>query len=487
MSDIAQSRTSARQRSGRAGEVATLYRAEPVEVAILIALLCGLSWIPFWLGSTGEFPWAFNALYFPSLLIIYEATLLIRGKSHPFAARRLTVPIGLFLSVALWICVQISPLAPASLAHPIWAMAADVLARRLDGTISVNPDVSTIALTRLIINASVLWLSVQLCRNPARSVLAIRWIVTTVTVYATYGIVLAALHGSDIPFFSVPSAAGYVRSTFVNKNSFATYAGLGLVASLTLILRLYRHEVPDAQGLEKYRLTKLIEATGRRGWSLLTVNFVIFVALLGSASRGGILASAIAVLVVLALTIMRKRRRRAEQLGVVLLVAVSGAVCFVVFGDMIIGRISASGLQDENRFAVYQIAGRAILDSPLLGFGYGTFSDVFPLYRDNSISGQFVWEMAHNTYLEVWLGLGVVAGSMLIATVGILAIMCFQGALRRHRDASPSIVGAASSTLVALHAILDFSLQIEAVTLTYMALLGAGVAEAVSSREVTSD
>ena len=43
-------------------------------------------------------------------------------------------------------------------------------------------------------------------------------------------------------------------------------------------------------------------------------------------------------------------------------------------------------------------------------------------------------------------------------------------------------VAAAVSFLVGIHALVDFSLQIQAVALTFMAVLGAGVAQSESSR-----
>jgi hypothetical protein len=44
-------------------------------------------------------------------------------------------------------------------------------------------------------------------------------------------------------------------------------------------------------------------------------------------------------------------------------------------------------------------------------------------------------------------------------------------------------IAAGASVLVGVHALVDFSLQIQAVTLTYMTILAAGVAQAVSSRQ----
>ena len=109
------------------------------------------------------------------------------------------------------------------------------------------------------------------------------------------------------------------------------------------------------------------------------------------------------------------------------------------------------------------------------------------MYRDNSIGNVGVWDMAHNSYLEVWLGLGLVFGTLLMAALGALVAQCFVGAIKRRRDATPAIVAAACALVVAVHALVDFSLQIEAVTLTFMGLLGAGVAESTSSRTQISD
>ena len=67
---------------------------------------------------------------------------------------------------------------------------------------------------------------------------------------------------------------------------------------------------------------------------------------------------------------------------------------------------------------------------------------------------------------------------MLIASVVVLVWDCLKGARTRQRDATIPAIAASVSFLVGAHALVDFSLQIQAVTLTYMAILGAGVAQA---------
>ena len=160
---------------------------------------------------------------------------------------------------------------------------------------------------------------------------------------------------------------------------------------------------------------------------------------------------------------------------------------FFFFGDLFVGRITSAGFEDASRMSVYLITLRSILDTPLLGYGYGTFADVFPMYRDLSISPVGLWEKAHNTYLEVFQGLGLVFGAALIASIGACVIKCFRGAATRRENATPAMVASAASVLVGFHALVDFSMQIEAVALTYLAVLAAGYAQSESSQVSTSD
>jgi O-antigen ligase len=128
------------------------------------------------------------------------------------------------------------------------------------------------------------------------------------------------------------------------------------------------------------------------------------------------------------------------------------------------------------------------MDAPFLGMGYGTFEDIFPMYRDASIGPLWgIWDKAHNTYLEVLQGLGLPMGFVFIASVAFLVFLCFRGALTRQRDAIAPAVAASASVIVGLHSLVDFSLQMQAVALTWMALLGLGVAQSWSSRTATKD
>ena len=164
------------------------------------------------------------------------------------------------------------------------------------------------------------------------------------------------------------------------------------------------------------------------------------------------------------------------------------SVAFLVFGD-IAGREDRrrKALATSGRPAVYTITIRSILNAPLLGYGYGTFADVFPMFRDQSVSIWGKWQMAHNTYVEVFQGLGVLFASMLLASVVILVLRCVRGATMRQMNETLPCVAASVGFLLGAHALVDFSLQMQAIALTFMALLGAGVAQSDSSRLMLAD
>ena len=171
------------------------------------------------------------------------------------------------------------------------------------------------------------------------------------------------------------------------------------------------------------------------------------------------------------------KRREIFILGGVLV-----AVVVLAFGDLFLGQFAERGLSDASRMALYVITLRSIFDAPLLGYGYGTFADVFPMFRDRSISVDGTWAQAHNSYLEVFQGLGLLFGLALIVSVILLVIKCFKGATARRAGMMVPAVATGVAFLVGLHALAEFSLQMQAVALTFMAVLGAGVAQSKSSR-----
>jgi O-antigen ligase len=463
-------------------------RSAMVDQALLWAFLAGLAWCPFWFGSNGLLAWGVNAVLFPGLVVIYELSLLIRGERHPVAITQIKVPAALFAAVVLWIVIQNATWTPAWAHHPIWQMTADVLDKPIDGSISVNRDLTSLALLRLITAASVFWIALQLCREASRANLLLWSVAALGCAYAAYGLFTFALTPGRLLWFEKPYSRGFVTSTFINPNSFGGYAGMGFIAICGLILRLYRHEFATVGGSIRFRIATFIEVTGQKGAALLGGALVILVALLLSGSRGGIVSTALGLFVLGALTLKLRGQQFAEQREAIIVVgALLVAAAFLVFGDLVVGKIARQGLVDEGRMAIYTITMRSILGAPVLGYGYGTFADVFPMFRDQSVSTWGMWQMAHDTYLEVFQGLGLLFGSMLVASVVLLVLRCVKGAVTRQSNETMPCVAASVAFLFGVHSLVDFSLQMQAIAITFMALLGAGVAQSESSRLALED
>jgi hypothetical protein len=469
--------------------------AENTERALLWVFIAGLAWCPFWFGGSVLLAWGINAVLFPGLVVIYELSLLIRGERHPVAIRQIKWPAALFAAVVIWILTQNATWTPVWMHHPIWQMAANALDKPIAGSISVDRELTSLALLRLITAASVFWLALQICRDVSRANFLLVSIAAIIGAYAAYGLVAAWLTPGRVLWFKNPYLEiwprGVVTSTFVNPDSFSAYAGTGFVLFCSLILRFYRDEVAAAGGSIRFRIASIIEVTGQKGLVLFAGAAATLIALLLTVSRGGIAATAFGVCVLGVLTLWRRKQRSAQNAGITVIMIVSGALLvgaiFLFFGDLVLGKISQAGFRDQGRIGLYLITMRSILAAPWLGYGYGTFVDVFPMFRDQSVTTFGQWTAAHDTYLEVFQGLGVIFGPMLVAAVAVLVWRCVKGAVMREMNETLPCVAAAVAFLLGAHALVDFTLQLQAIAITFMALLGAGVAQSASSRLTLAD
>lgn len=442
---------------------------------LFAAFVGGLAWTPFLYGSNDLLAWGINAIVFPGLAVILEANALFRGERRAMGIRQLAIPAALFLAVVIWIIIQNTTWTPNSWHHPIWAMAGDALQRPIEGSISVNRDLTALALLRLITAASVFWIAMQLSFDATRAYQFVIAIVVIISGYAVYGLISFSLTPLD------SSLHRYMNSTFINRNHFSTYAGMGFVASCGLILRHYENEVLTGDGSLRFRIASFIEATGGRMVIYLACASLTLAGVLLSGSRGGVIATVLGSCALGILSVRRQKIHFIRGWGTILLGASVFVAAFLAFGEVFVSKVAERGLIDENRLGIYVITLRSILDAPMLGYGYGTFADILPMIRDQSIGVEGALDQAHNTYLEVFQGLGLVFGSMLVGCVAILVLKCLKGAIMRRTQAVIPSIAVSVAVLAGVHALADFSLQMQAVALTFMALLGAGVAQSASS------
>jgi hypothetical protein len=115
--------------------------------------------------------------------------------------------------------------------------AAEVLGERnVQGRISLDPAGTASAVMRLLTYGGVFWLAYQLGQDLSSRRRLIQVITIAELLYAIYGLILYLSGIEMVLWVDKRAYIGDITSTFYNRNSYATYAGLGLLCAIGLLL-----------------------------------------------------------------------------------------------------------------------------------------------------------------------------------------------------------------------------------------------------------
>jgi O-antigen ligase len=299
--------------------------------------------------------------------------------------------------------------------------------------------------------------------------------------YAAYGLAEFVSPVPRILWFVKDSYIADVTSTFVNRNSYATFAGLSVLANLVLVAKVLMKNA-DFASHKVFILSMIDSLLGRARWWVLGL-VLVGASLLMSHSRAGLAATLMAMLVLTALILLAPSARAPWRLWFGGFVAAGSAAILVLTGASTFDRLDMTAMNAEMRPKIDEALLRAIGDNLLRGTGLGSFQHIFTLYQPLSVVG--LVDLAHNDYLENMLELGVPAAFLLFGAVGYLGARCLLGVFRRRRDVIYPCLGAAATVLIGVHSAFDFSMQIPAVAVTYAVILGVAVAQSVNSRDAS--
>jgi O-antigen ligase len=375
--------------------------------------------------------------------------------------------------------VQISSLTPASWHSPLWQQASDTLVRGIAGAIAVDRPAGLTGLLRLLTYAGVFGLSLVLCRDSDRAWTVVRLITLSGGAYASYGLIVYWSGNETLLWLSKWTYEHDLTGTFVNRNSFATFLGLSFLTALCQLIGSFSRL--QLFGSRRDKARTIIEFASARWWQFVAL-FLIATALVLTHSRGGFISSLVGTLIFFVALSQAPSLARFRRVGLAALPVVLVVLAFLISGGATLERLIGTTLDSEERLAVFRLIGQAIGDNPILGIGLGSFDAFFPLYRTSAIVGYY--DLAHNDYLQNILELGIPAAICFFVALLWLVGLCARGMRTRRRDAVYPCLGIATSALVGLHAMVDFSLQIPAVTTLYMAILGMAVAQSRSTQEV---
>lgn len=311
-------------------------------------------------------------------------------------------------------------------------------------------------------------------------------IVVVAVVSALFGIVRETMQRDQ--GFILPElrwGGGYAQ--FINKNhfSFLVEAAMGLLLGTTLLRR------------------------DRRERLLLYVSVMIllWVALVLSRSRGGLLALTVETIVAAALFIyFRKHRRRDTErttswtrsvllftgTSMVLVVVIAFGVVWLG-GDQLTTSVETASQElgqgndshlGANRIDIWRTTWRMARAHPFAGVGLGGYWAAVPSYHD--ASGVQTPQQAHNDYLELLASAGMIGGAIFIWFLVELVRRARSAISNFHGLQRAATLGALLGVIgVGVHSLVDFGLHITVNAAVLMVLLAILSLEKIDQRPAT--
>ncbi|WP_372730062.1 O-antigen ligase family protein [Nocardioides sp.] len=216
----------------------------------------------------------------------------------------------------------------------------------------------------------------------------------------------------------------------------------------------------------------------RRTWPYDLSAFVITLAIVGTLSRGAMLAMAAMALFAVVVGMVRLR---AALVGVVVLAAGLG-ITMAAVPEMVATSLQqkdyVAGQNVSERLDLWTAAGQMTVENPLLGLGPGSFA----LYHRDYLGAlpadvNHRLDVAHNTYLEVSSELGFLGLGMFL----LLLLMAFGGAWSGWRRTRDPVAAAVCAALVG--AVISATFVTEQYALPFWLLAAFGAAFWVSEPE----
>lgn len=385
-----------------------------------------------------------------------------------------SIPAVCLVLIAVLGVMQLIPLSPAVLrflspqsAH-IYEEANEVLA--LHGHALAQPRISiapietkrTILLT--LAYAALFTSAIVLARTRTRR----RWLTAVLFATAIAHVVVSMLI----------TATDRMHGAFVNANHFAGYLEIALAFAFGAIWadiitgRERTSDIRDrAERLEARVLSLVIRTTM---WALIAAGIAL------TRSRGGVLAAAVTLIVLLAMTIAR---RKSAAASIVPVLAIAAGIAFVAYttGHAALLRLLQSDSREISG-GVRVMIWRGSFDAwhlfPNFGDGLGAFKEAFRRVQPAGVPE--LVEQAHNDFMQLLVTGGWIGALLGAAAYASLFVMLFRGwSKQRHREESAFALAALGALLsLTLHGLVDFNMSLPAIPATLAVMSGAGLAAA---------
>jgi O-antigen ligase len=291
------------------------------------------------------------------------------------------------------------------------------------------------------------FLGVQLLKKKAQLKLLAIGVSAYGFVVAAFAVVQSFSSGGELYWFREPRQGGSIYGPYVNRSH---YAGLmEMLTPIPLILSFTRF--PEGNQRLLARTAAVLMAS------------TIFL----SQSRGGMVAFAVQM-AVLAVIVAREKKGRtaATSLGIFLLL-VAGVLVWLGGSELNQRLISihaeaAAEVAGGTRLDIFRDTLRMFPQKPILGWGLGTFPEVYPHYR--TFFTNLYINQAHNDYLQLLVEMGALGFAAMLWFLGTVYYKALKkvGNWSSDHNGTLALIAMVGVTGILVHSLVDFNLQIPA-------------------------
>lgn len=447
------------------------------EKAAFYLFLASITLLPIGLGGNRSLPFGLaQAVFGLSFLLV-----AIGGFDHIkalFWPTRLRIALFLFACVLLWAFAQTLELLYNPFSHFIWQESASTLNRANVGSIAVDPESARAGLARLFTYISSGILAFLFCQQGSRAKTFLNAFYISAFCVCLYGFIMHLFGIEYVLWQKKENYIGDLTATFINRNHFALYANLALIAGAALLVQSWH----DAS---RSRTRVMLPALFKkwffweglfRLFSLLLILFCI----ISSHSRAGLFLAAIGIS--LFALFYQIYRRNTKKLFFIMLMSIAGLLLGAWFALQHLDRFVLLFVDSssQSRLTVYALGWQAFTDQPWLGYGLNSFASLFRFYQKGMV---LEFNHAHNDILESILDLGLPAAMLLWLAIALLISGLWHGLTTRKRNGIYAALGLSATFVVLLHAAVDFSLQIPALAILFTSIMGMGLAQSWRYKE----
>lgn len=386
---------------------------------------------------------------------------------------------------------QMSTLAPLSGSAWLYEAAARVLGSAQPPVPDLAIDSARNTLLKCLTCGAIFLMARSLCRDLDRARALLLLFVASAVLVVIYGIAMQLTTHScyvgqylkKVGAYDPLQDACVMSGTFVSSNSFGSYCGMGIVAAMALAFAGRRRKVDMPYGYDEDDDSGVLDSITGFRLVMLAVCLLLLGGLLLSASRAGAIATFTAAAVLAILMLRGRWRARPDLVRLFAVICVIIAVVVVLIaGGAIFNKVASSTDFGGDRVRIWMASLQAIRMSPWLGWGLGSFADIYGIVQPVSIP--MANDLAHSTPLETVVDVGIPMALIGFAIVLIPWAVSFYGAVmrRRSRRYLPA-AGFAVAAVAIFHSLVDFSLQMPAIAFVVSALLGLGWAQTFGRRE----